>query len=296
MTTDNFVPQTQRSSRIETFSRRARISCAVLVGILAGCGAPAPEIDRDPPQFFTAPRAHRDALAPVDTAVADGPVRRVLFIGNSYTESGDMPGLVSRLASTARRGALHVERNTMGGGTLEAHYQRPGVLEAIRDGNFDFVVLQGRFYEPILEPDRFRLHAHLFAEAIWAAGAMPVFFETWAHEAGDPVYQDPAFGGDPRGMQALVRQAYQRVAEETGGLVAPVGDAWERAAAEPMPPDLYSDDPGHPDHAGTYLTACVFYGVLTGHRARGNSALHTLIDPPLAGRLQSIADRVVFGE
>lgn len=276
----------------DQFSPHVAGSLALL---LAGCGEPAPQIDRDPPQLFTAAKRTRDK-APTGSPPADADyTRRVLFIGNSYTQVGDLPGLVGQLVKSSHRGAIEIERNLQGGGTLEVHYMRPGVLEAIRDGDFTHVVLQGQSLEVMDEPDKFQIYAELFSQAILDAGAIPVFFETWARPAGDPVYAEEGYGDDPRGMQSIIRDAYQRAAIEGNGLFAPVGDAWERALAAPNPPDLYGPDIGHPGNAGVYLSACVLYDVLMNRLSTGNANVGP-VDAATARRLQQAADATMLAQ
>ncbi len=67
-------------------------------------------------------------------------------------------------------------------------------------------------------------------------------------------------------MQAGLRAAYQTAAGATGGVMAPVGDAWETSLANHPTVLLHSGDGSHPTIAGSYLAACMFYLVLTGQQ------------------------------
>lgn len=52
--------------------------------------------------------------------------------------------------------------------------------------------------------------------------------------------------------------------------------------------DLWQDDGSHPTVAGTYLAACVFYGVIFGESPRGLS-YHDGLTSNEAAYLQSVA-------
>jgi hypothetical protein len=74
-----------------------------------------------------------------------------------------------------------------------------------------------------------------------------------------------------------------------GGLVVPVGDAWRRVLANPPAPALHVADGSHPTPAGTYLAACVFYGVVHGKSPVGLTGRFADLNPPTARRLQEVA-------
>jgi len=54
------------------------------------------------------------------------------------------------------------------------------------------------------------------------------------------------------------------LAKETGATVIPVGRVWEKVRSIRPDIQLFDKDGSHPSPAGTYLTACVVYTVLSG--------------------------------
>jgi hypothetical protein len=52
--------------------------------------------------------------------------------------------------------------------------------------------------------------------------------------------------------------------------VAPAGLAWAESLRLVPRLDLWASDGRHPNTAGSYLTACVFYAMLTGRDPVGN--------------------------
>jgi hypothetical protein len=103
----------------------------------------------------------------------------------------------------------------------------------------------------IKHPDSLLYFGELFGEAIKESGAKPYVYMTWAR-----VY-------DPY-MQEQITNTYRALAKSIDAEVVPVGPAWQRALELRPGLPLYDPDGSHPSPMGTYLTACVFYGVLTG--------------------------------
>ncbi len=190
---------------------------------------------------------------------------RVLFIGNSFTQLNDLPQLTARLAASARPPrTLETEFVGEGGATLKRHWETGRALEAIRRGKWDYVILQEQSslgidaFPRIYDPKIFHDYARLFDAEIKKAGARTVFFLTWGRQ-------------DSPQSQALLTHAYASIAAELKALVAPVGIAWQNALKENPKLVLHWMDGSHPNAAGTYLAACVFYAVLFSSSPEGLS-------------------------
>ena len=217
----------------------------------------------------------------------------VLFIGNSYIYVNDLPGHVNTLAATAEVSpTIDVSEVTVGGATLADHWNGADAQPAIAKGDNTHVVLQGQSVEPIFAPAGFQQYGALLADAATAAGAKPVLYETWARKAGDPIYDDPLSGGSPDAMQDGLSAAYEALAKDTGAAVAPVGEAWRVAWTTHPEIELYQADGSHPTPSGTYLAACVFYIVLTGHPLAPASAVPADVPAADAATLRQIATDV----
>ena len=66
---------------------------------------------------------------------------KVLFIGNSFTARNDLPGLIANMAA-ARGQTIRHDLISVGGASLRTHWNAGKALKAIRDGQYDAVVLQ----------------------------------------------------------------------------------------------------------------------------------------------------------
>jgi hypothetical protein len=95
-------------------------------------------------------------------------------------------------------------------------------------------------------------------------------------------------------MQAGLREQYQQAADDSGGVYAPVGDAWEATIAAHPEIDLYAADGSHPSIAGSYLAACVFVCVLSGAPLDEAAYWPTALTEDEALALQAIAEQTVF--
>lgn len=212
----------------------------------------------------------------------------VLFIGNSYTYVNDLPALVKAMAE-AKGHKLETDQVTPGGVTLEQHVQRGAALEKIRGRTWDAVVLQDQSLRPVHEPAAMLEPARTLGDAARKQGARVVFYLTWARQKTPET-------------QPKINAAYRNVAEKLAAEVAPVGIAWERALKAAPETPLHAADGSHPNPQGSYLAACVFYGVLFGESPVGLPAKLTrgdrvLIDLPKdrAEQLQKHAWEAIEG-
>ncbi|MGD2174751.1 MAG: hypothetical protein PVJ27_05050, partial [Candidatus Brocadiaceae bacterium] len=175
---------------------------------------------------------------------------RVLFCGNSYTFFHGMPQIVQQFAAS-RPGChrLDFEMIAPGGCTLERHWEETGAAEAISRGAWDCVVLQEQSTRPIEDPGLMFRYARLLHREAQRVQARAVLFLTWARR-------------DAPEAQRELTAAYRTIARELGATVAPVGIAWQTVLRKRRDLPLHEDDGSHPNHAGAYLTACVFYATL----------------------------------
>ena len=67
--------------------------------------------------------------------------RKVLFIGNSYIYTNDLPNMIKTLASGCGD-TLEYSQSTPGGCTFQNHLSNSTTLSLIQQGGWDHVVLQ----------------------------------------------------------------------------------------------------------------------------------------------------------
>lgn len=186
---------------------------------------------------------------------------RVLFVGNSLTYWNGMPSMVRRLAAeTPGLGPMFVVQYTAPGWDLTRAAKHDGLLELIDEVPWHDVVLQER--SDVREPAFGPLH-----ERVAAGGARTMIFGP----------------GGSEDYPAVLATAMALPAQ-----VAKVGLALEAAYRADPTLDLIDDDERHPNRAGSFLMACVYFATLTGRDPR-RSGYTAGLDPPLARFLKRIA-------
>lgn len=168
----------------------------------------------------------------------------ILFIGNSFTQRNDLPGLLAEMAAEQKARIRH-ELISVGGASLRTHWNSGRAAKAIATGGYDYVVLQEQSTLPVKNAKRMAENIRLFDEAIKQAGSKTVVYMTWARQHA------------PESEQAIT-EAYTSIGKEVGAIVVPVGLAWQKFLAKHDQPVLYDRDQSHPSLAGSYFAACVF--------------------------------------
>lgn len=219
-------------------------------------------------------------------------VLRVLFIGNSYTYNNNLPAILEGLGQSSTP-PLRIQTRAVArpGVRLQQHWDRGEALMALRQGRWDYVVLQEQSTLGLLliegrhevnDPGlAFHPYARRFAEEARKVGAQPLFLLTWARR-------------DTPESQARLTQAYMSVARELGAPIIPAGLAWARVRQEFPEVVLYHQDGSHPSPAGSYLTACALYATLTGQTPVGLAS--TLTGHPMPEGALNTSKTVTLAE
>ena len=184
--------------------------------------------------------------------------QKVLFVGNSYTYFWNLPQHVAAMAESQNVN-LTTRQSTSGGVSLGHHWRgerKLNTIDQIKNGNFNAVILQDHSRRSIDHPDSLMLFGKKLGELIKKSGGQPYVYMTWARE-WDPY------------MQKTITEKYTALAEKINARIVPVGPAWQRSRELRPSLNLYDEDGSHPNPTGTYLAACVFYGVLTNQSPVG---------------------------
>lgn len=225
---------------------------------------------------------------------------RVLWVGNSYTYVNDLPQTVEDLM--AEQGTpIRVTRFLKGGERFKGHLANPALREAIQQGDWDYVVLQGHSTRPAGPTDGVAREVYPYAFSLdslvhaYSPEAKVLFYMTWGHRYGT-VYKDmwPGYTviDTYDGMQMRLITSYMEMALRSKADYAPVGLAWQKVMHDKPSINLYQDDNYHPSKAGSWLAANVFTATLLSR------SFTTAIDPGIpseeAEYLHEVAVRTVM--
>ena len=224
------------------------------------------------------------STGPRPTLIGEG--RRVLFIGNSYLYSADVPGIVQALAKAAGGDQLAVETIAGADMALIDHWNEGTAQQEIAKGGWEWVVLQQGPSSVEVNRDTLRMATKLFATEMAKVTAKPALFSAWPSESRRQDF--------PRAIES-----YTLAAADVNGVFLPVASAWLAAWSRDASLRLYADGL-HPSTAGAYLSALVIYSKLLGQSPVGLPSTLILsgggtvsLDPALAALLQAAAAEVV---
>ena len=182
------------------------------------------------------------------TGTLDTGGTRVLFVGNSLTAVNDLPRMFDAVAAA---GGFHVSTGKVvfNDFSLSDHLLIGDAVAAIRDGDWDYVVLQ---QGPSGRPEsRTQLieATQQFATVITGEGARPALYMVWPDASRRSAFDS-------------VSTSYSQAADAVEGLLFPAADAWVSAWERKPALRLYADDGFHPSPLGSYLAALAIYAVV----------------------------------
>lgn len=216
--------------------------------------------------------------------------KSTLFVGNSYVAVNNLPQTTA-LVALSIGDTLLVSSYTPGGYTLLQHSNDVNCLNAINSMPWDFVALQEQSQMPSFPQSQVEQAVFPAARKLDSmihlnnACTQTLFYMTWGRKNGDA---SNCANWPPictyTGMDGLLRQRYEFMADTNHAACAPVGAVWRYIRTHFPSVNLYQADESHPTLEGTFAAACTF-NTLIFHR-----------DPSLVtynnGIASSIADSI----
>ena len=188
--------------------------------------------------------------------------KNILFVGNSYLYYNDsLHNHVKRMA--IERFPSYEEKfiykSSTIGGARSWHHNFKHLLESKNLGvneSFDLLILQGGSAEPLSKNSRavFKNTVKEVNEIAKEYGTKLALYMTHAYVVPDKRYE--------ANMINKISSLYINAGKENNVKVIPVGIGFENAYKENPNIQLHNPDGTHPSLLGTYLAACIVYGVL----------------------------------
>lgn len=204
----------------------------------------------------------------------------VLWIGNSLTYYNELPKMVAALARADGQRPLVHDQETPGGCTLEKHWNDGKALKKLHARKWDFVVLQEHSQKPLKDSEPMFEYARKFDSEIHKQGAKTLLYLPF------PLAKAPE-------NQDKLTKLHETLAAQLKARVVPVGPAWAKLQADKAAPNLFNADGAHPNRAGSYLAACVFYAAIYNKSPEGLPGNIGNLAAKEARRFQVIAWEVV---
>ena len=194
--------------------------------------------------------------------------KRVLFLGNSYTDVNNLPALTASLAQSTNDTLIY-DSNTPGGYTLQGHSTNATSLLKIQQGSWDYVVLQEQSQKPSWPLSQVITDVFPYAASLCTSirqanpCTRPMFFMTWGRKNGDS-YNCPNWPPvcTYEGMDSLLNLRYRMMGDSNEAYVSPVGAVWHYIRTNFKSIELYASDESHPSLEGSYAAACTFYTLI----------------------------------
>lgn len=223
---------------------------------------------------------------------------RVLFIGNSYIYTNNLPLLTANVA-LSMGDTLTYDSNTIGGYTLEQHSTNATTISKIAAQSWDYVILQEQSQLPSFPPGQVQTDVLPYADSLVRmvrandSCTKPIFYMTWGRKNGDASNcANYAPLCTYSGMQQRLHDSYLLMAQLNQAEVAPVGVVW-RTVRDSFPAiELYNPDQSHPSIKGSYLAACTFYASLF-HKSPIGASYPNGVSATEASDIQRIAHNIV---
>ena len=184
--------------------------------------------------------------------LSDAQTLRILFIGNSMTFFWAIPESLQGMLETGTQD-LRIEphRSLYGGKWREYHYNKTDVVEMIKNGEFDFVVLQEGSGHPLKDPNLFYKYAKKFDRVIRKSGA------------GTLLYPSPIHLKNTDTERREVMQRFVELSKKIDAPIIPVCETLRLCYAERPHTVWHNSDGVHMGMQGGYAVACTFYSALT---------------------------------
>ncbi len=230
----------------------------------------------------------------------------ILFFGNSFTSSNDIPKMVEAIAVSKGK-AVTVMAVTKGGQGFPYHLGNPATDPALESKPWNWVVLQDYSLAPThaRKVEDFMKYGQAFYDRIVqkspAAGV--VLYETWAFspkhalftaaEGKKAQFASPdELTGELQKNYAALQAVLQAKDPKRPVLVAPVGTAFANCVRTHPDVNLFAPDFKHPNVDGSYLSALVIYATVYKDSPLG-AAPGKKVKPADAKILQEVAEATI---
>lgn len=179
---------------------------------------------------------------------------QVLLVGNSHVYSNDLAWIIKQMILAGPKKAEAYVRPAVRSTFLDERVNDQMTLPVLKERTWTHVILQGQKYSTTGE-NYYPIDAALYwINKVKELKATPILFP-----------EHPRLGNREEGQRVF--ELHQDIAAIDPACVAPVGPAWDAMAISWREVKLHYTDGNHAALAGSFLTALLFYQIITGETA-----------------------------
>lgn len=177
---------------------------------------------------------------------------RVLFIGNSHTFTHDVPSIINKLFIENNEKWEYKEM-TVSGQTLKFHSTREDLLNEIKVGNYDIIILQER--------------ASNFDQELFNEGFNPLYDHIINNTKSKILMYMIWSNGSRPEIQKTILESYANASNKDRVSLASAGIVWDIIRHNHKDIILYMDG-NHATKTGAYLAASTLFYALTNRKEK----------------------------
>lgn len=220
----------------------------VLLLVLAACGGAS-----DPTPITPPPVQQPSPVVPVPDN-SQSSQYQVLLVGNSHVHTNDLSWIIRQMILTGPKKAESYIRTAARSSFLDDRINDQITYPIFKERRWTHIVLQGQKYSTTGQ-NFYPIDAALYwIKEVKKLNATPILFP-----------EHPRFRNKEEGQRVF--ELHQDIASIEPACVAPVGPAWDSMAASWPEVKLHYSDGNHAALAGSFLTALLFYQIITGETA-----------------------------
>lgn len=177
---------------------------------------------------------------------------KVLFIGNSHTFTHDVPSIINKLFIENNEKWEYKEM-TVSGQTLKFHSTREDLLNEIKVGNYDIIILQERasnFDQELFSEGFNPLYDHIINNT----KSKILMYMIWSNESRPEI-------------QKTILESYANASNKDRVSLASAGIVWDIIRHNHKDITLYMDG-NHATKTGAYLAASTLFYALTNRKEK----------------------------
>lgn len=269
-----------RFAPVARMNTLTRYSLVAAIMIVAGFGIPTVNL------------ALKHSLRYVIDCFDSRPFSTILIVGNSRTYYNQMPDMVREMADSAQSPVRYaITSYARPGATFESNWNDADVQDLLSQP-WNLVVLQAESaaqYDDVMRKS-FDTYGVKLANAARAQKSAVAFIVNWA-------YADSFFASTPSGTRNFlinrIQQDYRALSSETGAKLIDTETVWEDVLSKDRMFPLYMEgDINHPSVLGSYLSALMIYGFVSGKDVAAVTYLPEGVDAKSAQVIKDAAGKL----